>query len=378
MKAAYWTVGQYRKGVTFVSVTGGFGLIRPVRLLLMVTAALTLALSIALPSDSYAAQPEPQTPGAGRWEEFGGLVVPLVAAEGITLRIITDVGVIAPTYQSFPRDNDRWIEHFASKLPAANRSFRSLLQASGWGHIAPYVYAAAYHSLGRIFIGFSSNSALADGRSLIPKVALAARGDPDQAIRAALSTRRQPPLPGWSRPLRPSTTPARGRLISACPDAADALRSQQRLDQGHPETAVAHMEEFVNWLVLRLSAHELTHAIQQGTGVEQVPDSPSFGKARPCSWRRTCSPVRTQNASRIQACLAPGPGKERRLRPGFRFTRTARCTVCHGGRSVSGGGRTCAIPTRLLDHETARRRGVLCGRSRCALRDRVRLPVVSP
>ena len=32
---------------------------------------------------------------------------------------------------------------------------------------------------------------------------------------------------------------------------------------------MAHMEEFVNWLVLRLSAHELTHAIQQGTHVDE-------------------------------------------------------------------------------------------------------------
>jgi hypothetical protein len=229
---------------------------------------LALVLGTALPLVSYAALPEPETqpPHAGQWEEFGSLVIPLPTANGITLRIITDIGVIAPTYQSFPRDNDLWIENFASEHRAANRSFRDLLEASGWGHIAPYVYAATYHALGRIFIGFSSNPVLADGMRLLPKDALQPGEirikvylDCPAYEKAAVAAQME---------VSPEAFYDDGkRQVEFClpSEAIAVLQSLQQLYQSRPEIAIGQTQEFVNWLVLKLAAHELTHAIQQGT-----------------------------------------------------------------------------------------------------------------
>ena len=236
------------------------------RVLLVAIAALTLVLCTALPS--YAALPEPQTrtPNASQWEEFGGLVIPLPSADGVTLRIITDVGVIAPTYQSFPRDNDLWIENFASEHSAANRSFRGLLQASGWGHIAPYVYAATYHALGRIFIGFSSNPVLADGMRLLPKDALQP-GEIRIKVYLDCAAYEKAAAAAQMEVSPEAFYDDRKRQVEFClpSEAIAVLQSLQQLYQGRPETAIGQTEEFVNWLVLKLSAHELTHAIQQGT-----------------------------------------------------------------------------------------------------------------
>ncbi len=188
----------------------------------------------------------------------------------MTLRIITDVGVIAPRYQQFPRDDDRWIEHFASGVPEAKESFRGLVATSGWGHIAPYVYAAAYHALGRIYIGMSSNPLLADGAPLLPndplrpgEIRIKLYSDCAEYAKTAAPARfTSPPSAYYSRA---------NRQVAFClpPDWFASLRSLQNMEYDQPEIAVAHMEQYVNWLVLQLSAHELTHAIQHGTRVAE-------------------------------------------------------------------------------------------------------------
>lgn len=238
-----------------------FSKIRPLSV-----AAIVAALGLITGSQPTVADPGSPEPTAARWQEFGGLVVPLHPAKGLTLRIITDVGVIAPRYQQLPRDNDRWIEHFASGVPEAKESFRGLVAASGWGHIAPYVYAAAYHALGRIYIGMSSNPVLADEAPLLPndplrpgEIRIKLYSDCAEYAQTAAPARfASSPSAFYSRA---------NRQVAFClpPDWFESLRSLQNMEYDQPERAVAHMEEYVNWLVLQASAHELTHAIQHGT-----------------------------------------------------------------------------------------------------------------
>ncbi len=229
-------------------------------------AAIVAALGSIAGNKPAVADPGSLGPTVAQWQEFGGLAVPLSPAEGLTLRIITDVGVIAPRYQQFPRDNDTWIEHFASGVPKANESFRRLVAASGWGHIAPYMYGAAYHALGRIYIGISSNPTLADGAPLLPndplrpgEIRIKLYSDCAEYAKTAAPARfASPPSAFYSRA---------NRQVAFClpPDWFESLRSLQNVEYDQPESAVVHMEEYVNWLVLQLSAHELTHAIQHGT-----------------------------------------------------------------------------------------------------------------
>lgn len=196
------------------------------------------------------------------WQEFPNLELPLSNTEGVTIRIRTDLGIVAPRYQQWPRDNERWVDHLTSGVPRAKESVRALVARTGWGHVAPYLYGAVYHALGRMYNGMSSSPALADGSALIPRARLRPgvitlrvygnRSDYERDARAAGN-----PEAFYNR---------KAREVSICIPRGwfETLESLQNWRHENPDAALLAMEEYLNWLVLRNTAHELTHEVQDG------------------------------------------------------------------------------------------------------------------
>jgi tetratricopeptide (TPR) repeat protein len=73
----------------------------------------------------------------------------------LKLIIKTDLGIIAPNLQGYPRDDPQLLAAIQLGSNAAQ-----IVEQTGWGHIVPYVYAATYHFLGRLFYGLSTSTPL--------------------------------------------------------------------------------------------------------------------------------------------------------------------------------------------------------------------------
>jgi hypothetical protein len=230
-------------------------IIRPARWLLL------SALPLLLPT-AVAAADHPV------WEDFKNLVLPLSDTDGVTLHIRTDLGVVAPRYKEFPPDNEKWLNHLTGRVPAAKQSLAAVVARTGWGHVTPYLYAAIYHALGRIYSGISSNPVMADGTPIIPKgrlrrgeIVVLVYGDQAEYNRAARAF--GSPTAFYEK---------EDRRLSLCIPRGwfESLSSLQNWKYEQFDGALLAMEEYLNWLVLRLISHEISHEIQYGT------DSPAY------------------------------------------------------------------------------------------------------
>lgn len=198
------------------------------------------------------------------WESFTDLVLPLSVAQGVTLRIDTDLGVIAPKYQKYPPANDRWLDHLTSGVPAAKQSVAALVSRTGWGHAAPYLYAAIYHSLGRIYHGMSSSPMLTDGTELIPKLPM--KADIPLWIRVYGNQQEYDTVAKRFGTPTAFYEPARRRLSLCIPRAFfESLAYLQNWQHENPDSDLLALEEYLNWSVMRNASHELTHEVQRNS-----------------------------------------------------------------------------------------------------------------
>lgn len=100
-------------------------------------------------------------------ESFGPMPLPFGPTAGLNILIETDLGVIAPQLQAIPRDDP------TLKKSGIVGDATPLAEQVGWGHAAPYLYAAVVDALGRIYYGLSLDlMQLPDGTQLLKRGAL--------------------------------------------------------------------------------------------------------------------------------------------------------------------------------------------------------------
>ncbi|GJL54650.1 MAG: hypothetical protein NPIRA02_17820 [Nitrospirales bacterium] len=199
------------------------------------------------------------------FQSYGPYELPIPEVANVKLIFKTDLDVVIPEFQSYSKSDPALLKYMASGSEATVEYFSLVLEQTGWGHIVPYLYAATYHFLGRIYYGISSSPGLADGTPLLPKKTLTAgkisiRVVSDSKVWQAYLRRigHSSAVAYWD-PLRAEV----GVYVNKSMFREAAYQAKWT---GRTTTEnVGRLESYVARLVIRDLGHELFHAIQQRT-----------------------------------------------------------------------------------------------------------------
>lgn len=227
------------------------------RVLLAVVILGGAMLSFALPAKRTA-------PGA--WETSAALALPLRGFEGLSVTIVTDIGVIAPELSGQGLSDEALVQHFASGVPRALEPFRTQLHKTDFSHAVPYIYAAVYHSLGRIHHALSLDVlTLADGKPLLPRAPIRSG-----ALTIRVTGSRRTFDEYASRAVGVSSIaywdPARHEVgIYRDRSELSWLKTYRGWLPSEPRQKVLAIERYLTTLLMERAAHELFHAVQAQT-----------------------------------------------------------------------------------------------------------------
>jgi hypothetical protein len=195
---------------------------------------------------------------------FGPYLLPIL--EDVHVVIDTDLGVLAPEFQQLDRKDTLLLAYMSTGCGPCGLVFRDVVHKAGWGHAAPYLYAAVYHSLGRILYGISVDfMRLPDGTPLLPRERIA---HDTLRIRVFAGRERYNAAAGDAihRGASGYWNPQRKEIGIFVDKALFRWAGYQAKWQRNEATShVSQLENYVKRLVIRKIGHELFHAVQQHT-----------------------------------------------------------------------------------------------------------------
>lgn len=206
--------------------------------------------------------------GNRTWESFGPMPLPLQSTREASIKIVTDLGILAPGFQSYARNDQRIIRHFTSGVPGASEAFARMVGQTGLGHAAPYLYSSIYHALGRIYYGISLDNHVMGSKPLFPRAPL--KGTITVRVfsnRDEFAARARKVVGGSADAYWDSSAQELGLVLDL--RLFSWATCQQEWKHDDQSVGILKLEEYLNTWVRLTATHELFHAVQDATGTDE-------------------------------------------------------------------------------------------------------------